>query len=253
MIGDDSTTSASPVLADEHRERPVVAAAGHRVGGRRRRIEQRDRNAPSSTASSVWTATNEDGQHGVAVGARSAGRRSVRFATSTVTFTSAAVAVGPGRRHPHHAVDRRAGPHGPPDDLARRRASAARSRSAARQCRTARDRAVAAPPGATSNGVEVDLVLDGLVPRPPTGRRRRRRNSTGSKRSALAVAASMLAMLHLQAPDPDRHDRGGCPGSTTTSVRIDDRSEPSAAATAGGTSTPNCHRSWFLRAEARYG
>ncbi len=47
--------------------------------------------------------------------------------------------------------------------------------------------------------------------------------------------------------------RASPPGSATTSVRMVERSEPSAAAYAGGASTPNCQRSWFFRAEARYG
>ncbi len=37
------------------------------------------------------------------------------------------------------------------------------------------------------------------------------------------------------------------------SVRSDERSESSNWTWRCGTSTPNCQRSWFLRAEARYG
>ena len=46
---------------------------------------------------------------------------------------------------------------------------------------------------------------------------------------------------------------GAVPGSTMHSVRADQRSEPSVSLKALGASTPNCQRTWFLRAEARYG
>ena len=138
--------------------------------------------------------------------------------------------------------------HGPPDDLAPERVGEQLGRA------RAAGRVNGIGPWLAGNGqhvpsAEVDLVLDGLVPGHPPRRRRRRRTRPARSRRP-PVAASMLAVLHLQAPDPHRQRwrrardrRPPRSASPTAPTR-------SAAATAGGTSTPNCHRSWFLRAEA---
>jgi hypothetical protein len=44
---------------------------------------------------------------------------------------------------------------------------------------------------------------------------------------------------------------GWSPGSTITSVRLPERSDPSASAQRGGASTPNVQRIWFFRDDAR--
>ena len=222
MIGDDRTTS-------------VVALRRRPAPGRCRRWRSRRRPPrPSSGGSSSETnGAVVDGQQRVHGDERPGhaprrGRRRRRasrcvFSTSTVTLTSAAVPSAHAVDDPDHAVDRARG--GAPPGRRRRPSvgRAARCSSPPASTNGVLDRRVGHRAGAWI-AVEVDLVLDRLVPRHPLdavdvddlGRLEASPSGRPPRRRDAAPGGSGCARRRAASP----------PGSTTTSVRIDERSEP---------------------------
>ena len=163
MIGDDSITSASPSSPIEHRERAVVAAPGDaprppspagRAGTRRRRRRRPAACArrPASAATSASRSAPSAGPvRGVLdldrhLDQRRRARRPTRWS--------------PGRCRRPAGNAARPGPTTAPDGVASSSVVSLGGRvNGVRRGRR--------PPAAAPIGVEVDLVLDGLVPRHP--------------------------------------------------------------------------------------
>ena len=207
-----------------------------------------DTNAPSSTASSVCTAIKRPAHRRVAIGAVLRPVGGVLHLDRHLEQRGSAIgAVG--------------------DDADQRRATSARRRIArptpARDGRGARS--TSSPAGSANGwprvriverqqheGGDVDLALDGLVPRhecavvessESTGRN----DAPSSARASTVRRCTCRHRIRTCQPSAAHRDRRS-PRCASTSAR-----SPSTRRSGGGASTPNCQRSWFFCADARYG
>ena len=215
MIGDERTTvSSSPI---EHRQRAVVLDTPRALSRASSGGSSSETNAPSSMASSVCTATSEWRTTSSRV--RPGSDQSVVFSTVTATVRSA---PGPGRPVGRDAHEARHGSpiaHGPTDDAGRRRASSSHVGAGGKH---ERHRRSARPSGNRGIGGEIDLVLDGFVPRHPSRRPRRARRPADHWPSRDCRSIERRCTWRHRTRTCSR---GESPGSTTHSVRHDDRSD----------------------------
>ncbi len=138
--------------------------------------------------------------------------------------------------------------HHPPDQAARSRPRSARRRARPRS-RTARcaGRRREAPRREARSRAPPPRPRRSTSRRPSRANRRRgtaRRARRASPRACAAAAAGS---------GPSRSAPDARPGSIRHSVCIQDSSHPPCSRQARGATTPNCQRTWFLRADARYG
>ena len=247
MIGEDSTTSSSPTRTGKVPSLWQAAAASA---------------ASSGGSSSETKRAAVDGQHGVH------GDQALGHGVVALPCRSPVHGGGVLHRHRHLHV-RRAGV-GPADGDAGPRPSTGSplaGRSGRPACRPPPwTSSVSAPPAKVNGSLvgdgpseaqaqrrQVDDLVD--APRPTStwsvavdlegvdAARTRARPAA----PAVARRAPRPAVLRLQAADPHRRTAArGRPGRRRHSVRVDQRSEPSASLKARGVSTPHWKRTWFF-------
>ena len=250
MIGDDSTTCDSPSAPISTGKVPSLAqpATASRARGRAGRAARRTRRRRRPAACARRRATGPCTASRPAPSDRAS--RCV-FWTSTVSLTSARGArrPTPSPRGPRRRPRSRAA-HRPTDDPAVR----VRQRLGARRRRRGRGapRAARRSPAGAAATASVELVLHRLVPGHPLHAvdgdhrrpaRRTRRRCAASTARCWTCRQRMRTRTTGVAARVD-HDLGA--HGRALRARRPRRS-------AGGASTPNCQRSWFFRAEARYG
>ena len=220
------------------RPRPAAPSAG----------SSSETNAPSSTPSSVWTATSDAPERR----RRASSYRpsaATRSRPPTVTFTSAPVPAGPLRGDAHDDVDRLAAAH---QDAARGAVGAPQwlPLLAAGQCH---ELLVRSPPAAAA-GARPAGRSRARPPRPTAPTATPSTSSSPTRRSRAGLVDSRPSGAAPAGSARARSAGASSPGSTTHSVR---HRRPLGAVAprrmAAGTSTPNCHRIWFFGADARYG
>ena len=224
MIGDDSTTSRRP------RRRPAPGTCP------RWRSRRPPAPRPSAGSSSETNVAVVDGEQRVHRDQRSTHRRDRgprRRSRPVGRVLDLDVDLEQPPVPPTHvgvdaddAVDLLAPAHGAPDDAApvvAQQLDARRLRGRTNSC--SRDAPVDRQQRERSTSISCSTASShGTSVRPSTSS-----ESTGANDVPPSEVRSEQAPLHLQAPDPHVKRRLARPGSTITSVRIDQRSDPSTS------------------------